>query len=87
MAIGGNRMSTPEQDGGATFPCDFACSTGSYGQEGMKLRDYFAGQALAGLLANPNWVTDFKPSERLPWSTHAAYALADAMLAEREKAK
>ncbi|AZO29321.1 hypothetical protein [Mesorhizobium sp. M1B.F.Ca.ET.045.04.1.1] len=48
-------------------------------QEGMSLRDWFAGQALFGLLAH---------GYDLTWSGHAerAYIAADAMLAERQKA-
>lgn len=57
-------------------------------QPGMTLRDYFAGQALAGLLAHPycksvgpgfNGVTVRVAIE--------AYAVADAMLAERAKSE
>ena len=49
--------------------------------DGLKvgLRDWFAGQALAGLLANPKLVTDAKYIAK--WS----YFNADAMLAERQK--
>lgn len=58
-------------------------STGSYTlpeQDGMTLRDYFASQALTGLLAN-------SASPLAAWSDYAkdAYALADVMLTEREK--
>lgn len=46
------------------------------GNDGMTLRDYFAGQALAGMLAyqshDPNWTAT------------TAYGFADAMLKERE---
>ncbi|MEI4473232.1 hypothetical protein [Frigidibacter sp. MR17.24] len=59
---------------------------GEYWQEGMTLRDWFAGQALAGEMAN---------SEVGVWSVGAAdysllvrarlfYRFADAMLAARE---
>lgn len=51
----------------------------SPGQRGMSLRDYFAGQALTGLLAaGEMWGT---------FENYASCALshADAMLAEREK--
>lgn len=45
---------------------------------GMSLRDYFAGQALNGLLAqNYAGFVDV--------TVEGAYELADAMLAEREK--
>lgn len=52
---------------------------------GMTLRDWFAGQALVGLMSHPN-------AENSPLfgnATHFAvdaYIAADAMLAEREKA-
>jgi len=47
---------------------------------GMSLRDYFAGQALAGMSAHPN--IGEVSSEKL---AHWAYDQADAMLAERRK--
>jgi hypothetical protein len=52
-------------------------------QEGMSLRDYFAGQALVGLLA-------FSPAEadrQLPPGAAAddAYRIADAMLVARDR--
>ena len=43
----------------------------------MTLRDYFAGQALAGLITQTGWMTS--------QLVIAAYQTADAMLAEREK--
>ena len=47
-------------------------------RSGMSLRDYFAGQALTGLLAHAS-------GEAPESSPSMAYKLADAMLAEREK--
>ena len=46
---------------------------------GMSLRDYFAGQALAGLTANASF--DGKASAYAP----VIYQFADAMIAERDK--
>ena len=62
-----------KHDGGPAF----ATMVESYVQEGMSLRDWFAGMALMGICANTHvWeMTDFsKP-----------YEYADAMLAERDK--
>lgn len=51
---------------------------------GMLMRDWFAGQALAGLLAYPRAESDVtdKFVEHL---TKRAYEYADAMLAQRNK--
>ena len=46
---------------------------------GMTLRDYFAGQALAGLLASPN----LDKSLPLNITIECSYKVADAMIAER----
>lgn len=51
--------------------------------EGMTLRDWFAGQALAGCLANTHPVKSGNVGRND--YAFAAYAYADAMLAEREK--
>jgi len=50
---------------------------------GMSLRDYFAGQALAGLVSQPEAGScgDWTDNQVAEWS----YKFADAMLAEREK--
>lgn len=48
--------------------------------EGMTLRDYFAGQALTGILSNNS--NDHKTSKDI---VRESYALADEMLAERER--
>ena len=52
--------------------------------EGMPLRDYFAGQALTGLLfAFPE--TDFRIKEKAGRVVEEAYNIADAMLIQRGK--
>jgi len=59
------------------------------GYPGMTLRDWFAGQAMQGLLAEPQ-PDDGEPElglgrEYATNAAKAAYRLADAMLAERSK--
>jgi len=46
-------------------------------QDGMTLRDYFAGQALTGISSDPT--IDISIVERAEWS----YRMADAMLEAR----
>lgn len=79
-------MST--NDGGPAFPATIGRDDGphqvgndTFMAAGMSLRDYFAAQAITGLLS----VEGLKPEHLAPAARHA-YALADAMLAERAKA-
>ena len=62
----------PKDKGGSAFPNGY--------HHGMTLRDYFAGQVLAGFLANVD-------NEEHPFRVLAemAYLQADAMIAERNK--
>lgn len=87
------------QDGGAAFPgCVRGDKRALIRNPGMSLRDYFAGQALAGLVGeyakdmrerarktNQNW--SFSDLERDGRSDEplawTAYEIADAMLAAR----
>lgn len=65
-----------EKDGGPAFP---SLETDTcLPLFGMSLRDYFAGQALVGILANGD-------AESCPDAAKGSYAIADAMLAERFK--
>ena len=48
-------------------------------QDGMSLRDWFAGQALAGMLADHTFDVDG------PTIAETAYRIANAMLVERQK--
>lgn len=72
---------TERSDGGPAFPRPLSESSGSiipslYGaQHGMSLRDWFAGQALSGLLAS-----GLREAGR---AATDAYEIADAMLNER----
>lgn len=68
-------MSDPQKDGGPAFAADSSDKPWP-SQEGMTLRDWFAGQALAGL--DPFAVNPQSAAQR-------AYNQADAMLAERAK--
>lgn len=71
------------------FPCAFDLDARE--QRGMELRDYFAAQALVGLLMQQSNMTAMKAIlEGVGIEVHAAvsglaYNYADAMLAAREK--
>lgn len=64
-------------DGGHAFPHD-----GGAGNEGMTLRDWFAGQALAGMMADPNVRVDAETNRVI---ARQSYDLADAMIEARQK--
>jgi hypothetical protein len=64
-------MSEPK-NGGPAFP--YTSPDGMWGNKGMTLRDWFAGQAIAG-------AAKYDPAT----TAQNAYVIADAMLAEREK--
>lgn len=83
-------MSTPN-DGGPAFPAPMWTRQADgqpmcpqeFGLGGMTLRDYFAGQALAGLLASQIHGMTNMPSKG-PFA-RLAFDAADAMLAEKSK--
>ena len=68
-----------KDDGGPAFPYDVQRNGRGY-HDGMSLRDWFAGQALAGFL--PRSIYD---DTSFPQAAIDAYGYADAMLAERSK--
>ena len=69
-------------DGGPAFPpplvFDQHGKNITWNYRGMSLRDWFAGQAMAGTVGNPD--CDPYPHE----IAKTAYAIADAMLKARE---
>jgi hypothetical protein len=75
-------MSAPLNDGGPAFPSvGEGFGNPSYSAPGMTLRDWFAGQALAGMLINYT-TQKFGVGEQT--CAKGAYEFADAMLAARE---
>lgn len=68
-----------QHDGGPAFPHNKELSDGSFSyHSGMTLRDWFAGQALNGMLSESD---DYS----FEGAAKASYEQADAMLAERSK--
>lgn len=72
-------------DGGPAFPMALNETTSSCSPVGMSLRDWFAGMALQGIMANGDWSKS--PNRETFEASYSKYAYdyADAMLAEREK--
>lgn len=77
---------TPAEDGGPAFPRPHSMGPTEYAweQKGMTLRDYFAGQALQGLLADAWMKTD---SSGMQGFAYEAYNWADAMLKARARSE
>ena len=92
-------------DGGPAFPIEgmsLIPGMAIVNATGMTLRDWFAGQALKGIIEHLSWVELIamhmeedgedkrEPTPQQEWAVKegiakAAYKLADAMLAERER--
>lgn len=67
-------------DGGPAFPSN----DDGIQNDGMTLRDWFAGQALAGLLGNADYKLHAEDGEDIPKLIAAqVYEMADAMLKAR----
>ena len=66
-----------KETGGQVFPIG---DTVSKGHKGMTLRDYFAGQAITGLLSN-----EHDSDLSVQTLSRTAYKTADAMIKERGK--
>lgn len=71
-----------KNDGGSAFPIQYSTTRNgnriTFISDGMSLRDWFAGQALAGMLSSDGRPTG--DQAKAEW----AYDLADAMLKARE---
>ena len=75
---GGPAFPTPDLSAYGIGPCS-SPDGNEYRIYGMSLRDWFAGQALAGMMADSFM---HESAERIAFGS---YAMADAMLAERAK--
>ncbi|WP_173931365.1 hypothetical protein [Chelativorans sp. Marseille-P2723] len=82
---------TKINDGGPAFPAlDFNRQPDPNASAlfpGMSLRDWFAGQALAGIICKSPFVRVESFHEAFQASAMGAYEYADAMLAERSKSQ
>ena len=81
-------MSARVNDGGPAFPCAFPEMGGGM-TPGMSLHDWFAGQAMVGIMNGSGKITvDGVSVKATPENiAAAAYTVADAMLAARGGAK
>ena len=73
-------MNTPINNGGSAFPYGQMV----HSQTGMTLRDWFAGNALAGIMADQTVHLDSKDGIGTKSIADQSYWLADAMLKARE---
>ena len=71
------------ETGGPAFPGWHTVSDRLFHDEGLSLRDHFAGLAMQGLLAGGPDALARSNKKLVPFS----YEIADAMIAERSKAK
>lgn len=79
---------TNKNTGGPAFPCETpVAGGGTYYTSGLTIRDYFAGQALQGLLASDAQVPLPTIEEIAAHFAKIAFIYADAMIAQRERNK
>lgn len=72
-------------DGDCAFPGGLA--PGGYTHKGMTLRDYFAGQAIIGLLTSSRWSDVDSQTDLKHNLVQDAFCVADMMLIERARPK
>lgn len=69
------------KNGGPAFPVRMeGPNLTSWQEVGMTLRDYFAAKYMQGYMANPDVEFDSRQE-----ASEQAYAMADAMIVERDK--
>ena len=67
--------------GGPAFPT----SNGGSPDDGMTLRDYFAGKAMQALITGPDVMDDHYEEETNEYVAKRSYFIADAMLKARQE--
>lgn len=80
-------MTNKIDDGGPAYPV-IATRTQIYISDGMTLRDWFAGQAINGMLSHSTRYRPYQKDRGLYWHdaiAYEAYELADAMIAARKE--
>lgn len=86
---------TEAKDGGPAFPLTIVKTSAANGApvesdvySGMSLRDWFAGQAIPGIIQQCAGDIPYKPEGTVPEEYFAAkaFAVADAMIAARAEA-
>lgn len=78
-------MSERVKNGGSAFPNEGGEYSGLYADPGMSLRDWFAGQIASHTISGAAAAGSSVPASLMPEIAQAAYKMADAMLAERER--
>lgn len=78
----GKEKVVDKKTGGQAFPGIHPSKDCKYIEEGMTLRDYFAGMAMQGCMASRVNTDNYMLSDDM---AELAYEVADAMIAERER--
>jgi hypothetical protein len=83
--VKGENNMAQQEDGGPAFPSEAGSDQdGYYPRSGMSLRDYFAGQALAGLMADVS-ILAAAGGRDAGFVAKLAYDAADGMLDARKQ--